>query len=54
MKTLNEYITPAEASSMIELLTVMSENCLFTKGEYWQIAAICNSCVERIMREVAE
>lgn len=51
---LNENITPAEAESMLKVITRLSEGCLFTRKEYLQIAAICDSCVDRLMREVAE
>ena len=48
MDNINENISMEEARKLIEIVTILSKGCAFTKLEFQQIASICNKCIDRL------
>ena len=51
---INENISMIEARQLIEIVSTLARGLSFTKIEFQQIASICNKCLDRLEREVAE
>lgn len=52
MENVNERISMVEARQLIEIVTRLANGCAFTKLELYQIASVCNKCIDRLEREM--
>lgn len=44
---LNEQITPVEARQILEVVTPLARNCVFTRLDFMRIFNICLDCIDR-------
>lgn len=43
----NEQITPIEARQLLEVVTPLARNCVFTKLDFMRIFKICMDSIDR-------